>query len=235
MPAASSRPDRLLDVSGPQERVQRRIMEQIVDCVPVVPLLDAPVPQVVDQLVEVLRPLDTVVPEQVIEAPKITLHDAILQRAVLLRRLWRNSWWKCRRSCLSLSASSRVQMATLGGSSLGQRGSTGGEWAPLTPSGPPHRVTPPGQGGMEILAAATVADVVVVDVPVNMQHKFQQSLVLPQFINRVVAIPETGMHSVVVLKTVEMQRQVLVQKVQKTVKLPQVQQLWCCGRCFCPI
>ena len=45
-------------------------------------------------------------------------------------------------------------------------------------SGPPHRGTLPGQGGIEILAAATLADVVVVDVPVNMQHKFQQSLVL---------------------------------------------------------
>ena len=84
VPAArSSWPDRLLDVSGPQERMQRRTMEQIVDCVPVVPLLDVPVPQMVDQLVVVLRPLDTVVPEQVIEAPKITLHDAIPQRAVL--------------------------------------------------------------------------------------------------------------------------------------------------------
>ena len=84
VPAASgSRPDRLLDVSGPQERVQRRIMEQIVDCVPAVPLLDAPVPQTVDQLMEVLRPLDTVVPEHVIEVPNITLHDAIPQRAVL--------------------------------------------------------------------------------------------------------------------------------------------------------
>ena len=69
--ACGSRPDRLLDVSGPKERVQ-----QTVDCVPVVPLLDALVSQTVDQLVEVLRPLDTVVPEQVIEAPKITLHDA---------------------------------------------------------------------------------------------------------------------------------------------------------------
>ena len=67
------------DVSGPQERVQRRIMEQIVDCAPVVPLLDAPVPQTVDRLVEV----DTVVPELVIEVPKITLHDAIPERAVL--------------------------------------------------------------------------------------------------------------------------------------------------------
>ena len=32
---------------------------------------------------EVLRPVDTVVPEQVIEAPKITTQDAIPQRAVL--------------------------------------------------------------------------------------------------------------------------------------------------------
>ena len=77
-----SRPDRLVDVR-PQERVPRRIVEQLVDYVPVVPLLDAPVPQTVDQLVEVLRPLDTVVPEHVIEVPKITLHDAIPQRAVL--------------------------------------------------------------------------------------------------------------------------------------------------------
>ena len=79
-----SRPDRLYEVR-PQEQVQRRTVEQIVDCVPEVPLLDAPVPQMVmvDQLVEVLRPLDTVVPEQVIEAPKITLHDAIPLRAVL--------------------------------------------------------------------------------------------------------------------------------------------------------
>ena len=65
VPAAmGSRPDRLLNVSGPQERVQRRTMEQIVDCVPVVPLLDVPVPQMVDQLVEVLQPLDTVVPSR---------------------------------------------------------------------------------------------------------------------------------------------------------------------------
>ena len=79
---AAGRPAPLLEVL-PQERVQRRTVEQIVDCVPEVPLLDAPVPQTVDQLVEVLRPLDTVVPEQVIEVPKITFHDAILQRAGL--------------------------------------------------------------------------------------------------------------------------------------------------------
>ena len=37
-------------------------------------------------------------------------------------------------------------------------------------------VTPPGQGGIHVLAAVTVADVAVVDVSVIMQHKFQQSL-----------------------------------------------------------
>ena len=48
-----------------------------------VPSLDVPVPQPVDQLVEVSRLIDTVVPEQVIDVPKITSQDAIPQRAVL--------------------------------------------------------------------------------------------------------------------------------------------------------
>ena len=98
VPAASdSRPDRLHDVSGPQERVQRHTVELIVDYVPVVPLLDARVPQPVEQLVDVLRFVDALVP-------------------------------------------------------VGLRGSTGGGAAPPTPSGPPHRGTPPGQGGIQILA-----------------------------------------------------------------------------------
>ena len=46
--ARGSRPDRLLDVSGPQERVQRRTMEQLVDSPLVVPSLDAPVPLMVE-------------------------------------------------------------------------------------------------------------------------------------------------------------------------------------------
>ena len=85
VPAASgSRPDRLLDVSGPQERVQRRTMEQIVDYVPVVPLLDAPVPQPVEQLVDVLRLVDALVPvaEQVIEVPKIIFENIPPRRLV---------------------------------------------------------------------------------------------------------------------------------------------------------
>ena len=73
----------LAEPPGLQERIQRRTVEQPAELAPMVQILDAPVPQTVDQLVEVLRLVDTVVPEQVIEAPKITFHDAIPQRAVL--------------------------------------------------------------------------------------------------------------------------------------------------------
>ena len=54
-----------------QERVQQRTTEQIVDPVPLVPLLHDVVPQMVEQLVDFLTPLDFPVPEQVIEVPKI--------------------------------------------------------------------------------------------------------------------------------------------------------------------
>ena len=53
VPVAGSRPDRLVDVR-PQERVQRRTVEQLVDAAPCLPALDAPVPLVVEQLVDVL-------------------------------------------------------------------------------------------------------------------------------------------------------------------------------------
>ena len=58
-------------------------MQQIVD-VPLVPLLDDPVPQMVEQLPDVLRLFDLLlpVPEQVIEVPKILLDDVPV-RAVL--------------------------------------------------------------------------------------------------------------------------------------------------------
>ena len=52
--AGGSRPDRLPDVSGPQERVQRRTVQQIVDY-PSLPILDDPEPQMVVQSVEVLH------------------------------------------------------------------------------------------------------------------------------------------------------------------------------------
>ena len=50
---AGTRPDRLSDVR-PQEQVQRHNVEQLVDSAPVVPSLDAPVPLMAEQLVDVL-------------------------------------------------------------------------------------------------------------------------------------------------------------------------------------
>ena len=94
-----------------------------------VQILDAPVQQTVDQLVEVLGPLDTVVPEQVIEAPKITLHDAISQRARRRRR----------------SLAYGTLRAMRGAGSSARRVSTVGVSAPPSPARP---------GGIEILAGA---------------------------------------------------------------------------------
>ena len=67
--------------------VQRHTMEHIVDfvcCAPLVQTLDAPVPQTVEQLQDVLRFFGrlTTVPEQVVEVPKIFLED-VPTRAVL--------------------------------------------------------------------------------------------------------------------------------------------------------
>ena len=66
----------LAEPRGPQERVQLRTVEHIADVVPMVQILDAPVPrageQGVDQLVEAFRHLDLLIPEQVIEVPKIS-------------------------------------------------------------------------------------------------------------------------------------------------------------------
>ena len=68
------RPACLSEPRGPQERVQLRTVEPVV--VPMVQILDAPVPQVgvlgVDQLVEALQHLDLLIPELVIEVPKIS-------------------------------------------------------------------------------------------------------------------------------------------------------------------
>ena len=73
-----SRPDRLPEVSGPQERVQRRNVQQIVD----IPLLTVgdPAPQMVEQLPDVLRVFRALSPdpEQVIEVPKILPEDVSL-------------------------------------------------------------------------------------------------------------------------------------------------------------
>ena len=71
----------------PQERVQRHTMEHIVDfvcCAPMVQILDALVPQTVEQLPDVLQFFGTLTtdPEQVIDVPKILPED-VPMRAVL--------------------------------------------------------------------------------------------------------------------------------------------------------
>ena len=83
-PAAGSRPDRIATLSGQQKRDLRRTVEQIVAAVPLVPLLDDPVPQMVEQLPDVMRFFDLLlpVPEQVIEVSKILLDDVPMRTAV---------------------------------------------------------------------------------------------------------------------------------------------------------
>ena len=154
---------------------------------------------------------------------------------------------QCRRSCLSLSRSSRVTMGTC------QRqlsGPTGAYWwrvgSSHTQWAPPHRGTPPGQGGIQILAAVTLADVAVVDAPVIMQLKFQQSFVVsrhvPQHsrsIDRVVDIPvasqQTG-HALICRRPLRFHScsswtSLSCPSVQRPVWYRQCSKLWNCRRC----
>ena len=83
-PPQGSRPPCLGVPRGPYARVQRRTVQQIVDTVPLVPLLDDPVPQMVEQLPDITCFFDTVlpVPEQAIEVPKIVLDDVPVRTSV---------------------------------------------------------------------------------------------------------------------------------------------------------
>ena len=78
------RPDRLSAVSGPQERVQRRTVQQIVDPVTSLPTLDDPAPQMVEQLPDILHFLRALSPdpEQDIEVPKILPMDVPMRTMV---------------------------------------------------------------------------------------------------------------------------------------------------------
>ena len=71
----------------PQERVLRHTLEHIVDFMrsaPMVQILDAPVPQMVEQLPDIKHLFDTLTPdpEQVIEVPKILPDDVPIRTAV---------------------------------------------------------------------------------------------------------------------------------------------------------
>ena len=79
-PLPGMRPAPLSEVL-PQVRVQRHTVEQRIEHTPYVQILDAPVPQKVEQLVDFFKDLDSHVPVQVIEVPKIS-QDIIPQRSV---------------------------------------------------------------------------------------------------------------------------------------------------------
>ena len=72
--SSGGRPGVLKEPEPPNmvDRVLRRTVDQLADAAPVVQVLDTPVPQMVEQLLEVLRRLDIEVPAQVIEVPKIS-------------------------------------------------------------------------------------------------------------------------------------------------------------------
>ena len=72
VPARGSQPPCLGEPRGPQDKVQQRTMEQIADDVPMLTLLDSPVPQMVDQLVAVLARYDMALADQDIEVPKVS-------------------------------------------------------------------------------------------------------------------------------------------------------------------
>ena len=81
--SSEGRPGVLKEPEPPNvvDRVQRHTLEQRIEHTPMVQILDAPVPQKVEQLLEVLRRLDIEVPAQVIEVPKIS-QDSIRERLV---------------------------------------------------------------------------------------------------------------------------------------------------------
>ena len=84
--AAGLRPGVLAE-PRPQERVPRHTVEQIVDLVRVAPTvqsLDALVPQMVEQLQDIMRFFDSLLPgpEQVIEVPKIGLDHVPVRTSV---------------------------------------------------------------------------------------------------------------------------------------------------------
>ena len=75
------RPPPLVEVR-PSVRAQRHVVEQLADIAPMVQILDSPVSQTSEQLLEVFRLLDTQMPvEQAIAVPKIT-KDLIQPRLV---------------------------------------------------------------------------------------------------------------------------------------------------------
>ena len=79
----AARPTPLVEVR-PQQRVQRHTAEQIIQTFVPAQVLDAPVLQMGNQLVEFMQKLDTATPEQVIDVPNLS-QDRIPQRSAVGR------------------------------------------------------------------------------------------------------------------------------------------------------
>ena len=81
-PPLGTRPASFAEPRGEVERVQRHIVDQMVDA-PLLPTFDVLVPQMVDQLLlDVLSPFDSHVPKQVIEVPQVFLDDIHVRTSV---------------------------------------------------------------------------------------------------------------------------------------------------------
>ena len=86
--AGGMRPPPLVE-GRPQVRIQRHTVEQRIEHTPYVQILDAPVPQKVEQVVDFFKDLDCHVP----------VHKILSLSALWTSfRRWWNSWWKCRPS-----------------------------------------------------------------------------------------------------------------------------------------
>ena len=82
-PPPGMRPVSLAEPQGAQERVKRHTVEQFGELAPMAQILDAPVPQLVDKLEDVLKIVDLFVPAQEIEVPRISSPSCPPTRLVL--------------------------------------------------------------------------------------------------------------------------------------------------------
>ena len=102
-----ARPGSVTD-PAPHVRVERHVVEHRIEACPFVQILNAPVPQGGNQLVEAFRHLDLHSPSRLPKCPRSRLHAVVVAGAGFPWCRRRNSWWKCRNSCrLPFSSSSR--------------------------------------------------------------------------------------------------------------------------------
>ena len=152
------RPTGLVEPRGPQERIQRHTAEQMIGSFVPVPVLDldAPVPQMVDQLMDMLKLFDNSVPEQVIDVPKFS-QDAIPQPTVLCEPQLAEQLVEVPTVPFFVEQAVDIPVprtvlfiASDGHEWCRIAGCISGGLAPFTPSGDPGRDTPPAQGGIQI-------------------------------------------------------------------------------------